>query len=239
MLKQDFFSTPRVVHQWLGKACRGLFAASAMVAAMQAAAYPALTNAEVYLRAGPDTDFPIVHVLYPRTSLEVIGCEQDYQWCDVRADAGRGWVRADYLVATFDNREVNVAQNGAAIGLPVLAFLVGAYWANHYIDRPWYNRYPHWNNWNYRPRPPGWRPNHRPPAWRPPPRPPVLAPGVRPPHVGVVPRPPGGNRPPIVGPGVRPPPGGVGHRPPPGTRPPPGANRPARPMQPLPERNSR
>ncbi|MBK9442525.1 MAG: SH3 domain-containing protein [Comamonadaceae bacterium] len=234
MLKQKFFSTPRVVHQWLGKACRGLFVVSAMVAATHAVAYPAFTNAEVYLRAGPDIDFPIVHVLYPRTLLEVIGCEQDYQWCDVHSDAGRGWISAENLVATFDNREVNVAQNGAAIGLPVLAFLVGAYWANHYVDRPWYNRHPHWNNWHYRPRPPGWRPLPRPPVWRPPPpRPPVIAPGVRPPHVGVVPRPPGGHRPPVVGPGVRPPSGGIG------TRPPPGANRPVRPFQPMPERNSR
>ncbi len=231
MPQQICFPTPRFVYQWLGKACHSLLVISAMFAATQAAAYPAFTNGEVYLRAGPDTDFPIVHVLYPRTLLEVIGCEQDYQWCDVHSDAGRGWVNADYLVTAFDNREVSVAQNGAAIGLPVLAFLVGAYWADHYFDRPWYGRHPHWNNWNYRPLPPAWRPHPRPPAWRP--RPSVVVPGVRPPHVGVMPRPPGGSRPPGVGPGVRPPPGGHG------TRPAPGANRPARPHRPLAGSNSR
>ncbi|MBP9904550.1 MAG: SH3 domain-containing protein [Rhodoferax sp.] len=232
MPKNPFYAPPRFVRKWLDRVRRCLLVAGATFAATHAAAYPAHTRAEVYLRAGPDTDFPIVHVLSPRTSLEVLGCQQDYQWCDVRTGVGRGWVSADYLVATYDNREVNVAQTGAAIGLPVLAFLVGAYWADHYFDRPWYGRHPHWNNWHYRPRPPGWRPPPRPPAWRPPPpRPPVVAPGVRPPHGGAAPRPPGGGRPPGMRPGVRPPPGGVGSRPPPGT------NRPVRPLPPRPVRN--
>ena len=61
------------MHQWVAKACRGFLLASAMMAATQAAAYTASTNAEVYLRAGPDTDFPIVNVLLPRTMIEVIG----------------------------------------------------------------------------------------------------------------------------------------------------------------------
>jgi len=192
---------------------RRLVTFSAVVAASQVAAYSALTNADVNLRAGPDRDFPAVMALREQTSVEVMGCQSDYQWCDVKVDALRGWVRADYLTATYENAEVNVAERGAAIGLPVLAFFMGAYWADHYKDRPWYGRHSHWTNWRYYPRPPSWRPPHRPPGWRPPPvhRPPAFRPPVP--------------RPPIAGPGVRPLPGGANPRPPRPVRPPMQSNR--------------
>ena len=107
-------------------AMRHLVTLSAMVTASQTFANSAVTNADVNLRAGPDLSFPAVMALREQTSVEVMGCQSDYQWCDVKVDALRGWVRADYLTATYENAEVNVAERGAAIGLPVLAFFMGA-----------------------------------------------------------------------------------------------------------------
>jgi uncharacterized protein YraI len=182
-------------------ALRHLLTVGAIVTSAQVSAYSALTNADVNLRAGPDRGFPAVTALREQTPVEVMGCQSDYQWCDVKVDALRGWVRADYLTATYENTEVNVAERGSAIGLPVLAFFIGAYWADHYRDRPWYGRHSHWTNWHYHPRPPSWRPPHRPPGWRPPSA--HRPPGWRPPQP----------RPPIAGPGVRPLPGGTKPRP--------------------------
>jgi len=206
MLTKSFTPTQPTGRQRLRTALRRLFALGAIFTTAQVAAYSALTNNDVNLRSGPDRSFPVVMEMREQTSVEVMGCQSDYQWCDVTIDALRGWVRADYLTATCENAEVNVAEKGASIGLPVLTFIIGAYWADHYRDRPWYGRHSHWTNWHYHPRPPSWRPPHRPPGWRPPTghRPP----GWRPP----VPRPP------IAGPGVRPLPGGVKPRPPRPTR---------------------
>ncbi|MBP9906358.1 MAG: SH3 domain-containing protein [Rhodoferax sp.] len=225
---KTLFSAQTSVYQRLQVALRRLAVVGAVLASSHAAAYSALTNADLNLRAGPDRDFPVVHTLRQSTPVEVMGCQSDYQWCDVRVESLRGWVRADYLSATFENGEVNVAERGASIGLPVLAFIIGAYWADHYFDRPWYRRHSHWQHWHYQPRPPGWRPPHRPPGWRPPPpsrpsgwrplpaRPPMARPGVRPAQV-VPPRPSGVRplpaRPPVARPGDRPSPGGMKPRP--------------------------
>lgn len=198
-----------------------------LMAGSTAMAYPAQVVGDLNLRAGPSKEFPVVRVLYSGVTVEVIGCESDYQWCDVEAAGQRGWANARYLEATYENRPVIVAQQGSSLALPIIGFVVGAYWASHYRDRYWYDRWPQWNRWHYRPHPPGWRP-------LPPPRPPVMAP--RPPGGAVpqpLPRPPGATpqrplpRPPGAAP-QRPLPHPPGATPPPRPRPqPPGGLPPA------------
>lgn len=173
------------------------------LAAGAALAYPAVVTTDVNLRAGPDTQFPVARVLSARTPVEVLGCVSDYRWCDVQAGPWRGWVNAEFLWATYESSNVVVAERGPELGLPVLAFVIGAYWGAHYRDRDWYDRWRPWHDWHYRPRPPGWRPPAHPPGWRPPP--PAHPPGWRPPP----PRPPQA-RPPEL----RPPQGGASPRPP-------------------------
>lgn len=195
----------------LRKACLLVSCIVAPALMGQAWAYPAVTIGIVNLRAGPDRQFPVVRVIPEQQTVDVKGCESDYQWCDVLVENQRGWVKADYLSSTFQETEINVAEKGVSIGLPIVAFALGAYWADHYFDRPWYRHSHNWNHWHYHPRPPAWRPPHRPPGWHPPPpthRPPVAGPSPRPPsHV----RPPAPHRPPSH---ARPP-----HRPPAHDRP--------------------
>lgn len=95
----------------------------------QAWAYPAVTIGTVNLRAGPDRHFPVVRIIPEHQAVDVRGCESDYQWCDVLVDNHRGWVKADYFAATFQETEINVAEKGVSIGLPIVAFALGAYWA--------------------------------------------------------------------------------------------------------------
>jgi uncharacterized protein YraI len=197
-------------------------AAFITLAGPAALAYPAQVVGDLNLRAGPAADFPVVRVLPSGLRVEVVGCESDYQWCDVDAEGQRGWVYARYLEATFESRPVVVAQEGRAVGLPVVTFVVGTYWGSYYRDRYWYDRWHHWDHWYYRPRPPGYyppRPPPRPPiVVLPPPRPPVVAPPPPRPPAGRPPqRPPGAmppppaQRPPVVAPPPRPP---SGNRPP-------------------------
>jgi uncharacterized protein YraI len=173
------------------------------------------TYADLY--AGPDPGYPTIAQLPPGTAVAIQGCTEGWGWCDVITVGLRGWVPATYVQYTYQSQPVYVADYGARIGIPIVAFSIGAYWGSYYSNRPFYRNRDYWYGRPYAPRPPP-----RPPGWHPGARPP--APGYRPPpNGGHRPPPHGDNRPP---PGNRPPPNG-GNRPPPnqGGRPP-GQTRP-------------
>ncbi|WP_095951045.1 SH3 domain-containing protein, partial [Variovorax boronicumulans] len=208
---------------------RAALGALVLLLPLAAAAQQAFTRGAVNLRAGPSGDYPLVARLGPGQPVDVVGCTSGYGWCDVvLPDGGRGWVWARNLDYAYQQQRVPLATYGAVIGVPIVSFVIGSYWADYYRDRPWYGDR-RW--WGHRPPPPpiaGWRPPppvH--PGWQPRPWP---GPGVRPPHGPGV-RPPHGPgvRPPH-GPGIRPPvdPGFRPPRPQPGFRPgpPPGVSHP-------------
>lgn len=193
--------------------------ATALLMLVPASAFAAqgYTVATVNMLAGPDSQYPLIYTLDPGTPVDVQGCTDGWQWCDVIAVGSRGWVAGPYIEYLYNNQPVFVSDYGARIGIPVVTFAIGAYWGRYYVNRPFYRDR---TRWYARPIPvrpyPGPRPPIRP--W----------PGQRPPAPGYRPRPPVGNRP-SPGNGNRPPPGSGGNRPQPGNgnRPQPGGgNRP-------------
>jgi uncharacterized protein YraI len=192
-----------------------------------AAAVTAVIATSVHLRAGPSIEYPSVAMLLRGQFVEVSGCEQDYNWCDVQVGADRGWVDAAYLQVPSASGPVPVATGGVTLGIAVVPFVLNTYWATYYVGRPWYARQPYyysyWTRYPHgRPPPP---PHYRPPYYRPPPPPP--RPPYRPPAGGKPPggkppsggKPPGGKPPSGKPPGGKPPPGNGSQRPPPSTRP--------------------
>ena len=176
---------------------------AALALPLVASAQQAFTTHLLNLRAGPAQDFPIVATLPQGAEVMIQGCTSDYAWCDVQTpNALRGWVYAQYLSHPFQGNPVPVNSMGAAIGIPVLTFALGAYWANHYRDRPWYHNQSQWDRPYYPHRPP----NRPPPPMRPPHGalpPPRPLPDVRPPRPDNRPppiRPQPDNRPPLVRP---------------------------------------
>jgi len=169
------------------------------------AAVSATLTAGVHLRAGPALAYPSVMVVPTGSVVQVYGCEQGYNWCDVQMGAERGWVDAAFLQAAAASGPVVIASSPAVVGVPVVTFSFNTYWSTYYPTRPWYARrayyYNYWNRYPHGVAPPIYRP--RPPPPRPPPG--ARPPGARPP--------PNGSRPPGSG---KPPPG---NRPPPSTRP--------------------
>jgi len=177
--------------------------------ATAAVAVSATVTAGVHLRAGPAIVYPSVLVLQPGAPVQVFGCEQAYNWCDVQIGANRGWADAAYLQVYSPGGPVVIASGAPRLGVPIVPFSFNSYWNTYYIAQPWYGRRAYYfNYWNRFPHgvPP---PIYRPPVYRPPMRPPptVRPPPPRPPAPG--PRPPGGNPPPGARPpGGSPPPAG-------------------------------
>ncbi len=123
------------------------FVTCAFVAALPAvaAAQQASTLNAVAMRAGPDSGYPLVASYGPGTPITVQGCVEGYAWCDVIGPNGyRGWVHAGAIGYPYQRRQVPVLGYGAAIGIPVVSFAVGPYWAAHYPHRAWYRERARW-----------------------------------------------------------------------------------------------
>lgn len=234
--------------------------ATALLLLLPAAAFavPGYTVATVNMMAGPDTQYPLIYTLDAGTPVDVQGCTEGWQWCDVIAGGSRGWVAGPYIEYLYNNQPVVVTDYGARIGIPIVTFAIGTYWGRYYVNRPFYRDRARWYSRPIPIRPyPGPRPPVRPwPGQRPPgngnrpqpgngnrPQPgngnrPQPGNGNRPqPGSEIRPQPGDGNRPPAGG-NNRPQPGGDNQRPPGGNRPQPGnGGRPAQNTKPAPRPN--
>lgn len=130
------------------------------------ASTPGFTTANVNLRAGPGTGYPVVVTVPNGAPITTYGCLANYTWCDVSWRGERGWMSASYIYITYNgSRRVLTPALAPIIGINVVVFNRN-YWNRYYVGRPWYNN---WNRYYRRPRavqpiqPPVVRPG-RPPA---------------------------------------------------------------------------
>ena len=126
-------------------------------------AFPALAQAadgyvtaNVNLRAGPDPSYPLVDQLPAGTEVDVQGCTDGWEWCDVinANDGSRGWIAGNFIQYEYQDQPVLLPEYGAQIGIPIVSFVIGNYWDNYYRGRPFYRDR---DDWYRRPMP------HRPP----------------------------------------------------------------------------
>lgn len=126
----------------------------ALFASGSAFAYDGYVTGSVYLRAGPDSSYPRVARVRAGTSVVIEGCVDDWSWCDVSSRDDRGWLSARYLRYEYQGHRVLVPRYGVQIGLPIISFVFGSYWDDHYRSRPWYrdrDRYSRVTTRYYRP----------------------------------------------------------------------------------------
>lgn len=161
----------------------GLLAAIVITAVAEAA--PAFSTANVNMRSGPSTRYPAVIVIPYGARVEIQGCMQSANWCDVSFAGYRGWVSGTYLQALYSQRRVYVGpEYYRPLGIPSVTFSIDNYWGRYYRDRDFYRDRDRWrgddyrprppqygNDWNNRPRPPRYDPDYDNNGWdRPPPR---------------------------------------------------------------------
>jgi uncharacterized protein YraI len=116
-----------------------LFAAPASALAARGVA-----TADVNMRAGPGTEFPVVATIPDHARLEVLGCLDDRDWCDVAWSGNRGWVAASYLNYFYNNSYVYLPDYFDTVDVPIVTFSFGPYWRRYYAHRPWYHHRSRW-----------------------------------------------------------------------------------------------
>lgn len=142
-----------------------LFLGGALLAFSAAAmAENAVTTDIARVRAGPDGSYPEVGELDANTPLQVMGCLDDWSWCDVVFGPNRGWIYSPEISFQYDGGYVPFYSYAPTLGVAVVPFSIDAYWGRYYHDRPWYRER---DQWMQRPlhhqRPPGPLPSNSPP----------------------------------------------------------------------------
>lgn len=123
-----------------------LVSAIAVPGIAQAAA-SAIATADVNLRAGPSTRYPVVDVVLDGDDVRVYGCLSDWSWCDVSYRGYRGWMSANYLAYFDDGRRYVGSSYIGRIGTPVISFSFGTYWDDHYRGRAFYRDRDRYDDW--------------------------------------------------------------------------------------------
>jgi len=135
-----------------------------MTLASAAMAENAITTDVASVRAGPDDSYPEVAQLDADSPIEVMGCLDDWSWCDVTFDGNRGWLYSPDITYEYEGGYVPFYTYAPAFSVPVISFTVDTYWGRYYHDRPWYRDREQWSHRviQHRP-PPGPRPHSGPP----------------------------------------------------------------------------
>lgn len=120
-----------------------------LLPAQAMAAYEAYTRVDLNLRVGPDITYGVIDVIPYGEPVLVLGCLDQYYWCDVEWYGLRGWVAAEYLVQP--GTSVYLPRIAPQIGLPIVVFSFNTYHDRYYRDRPWYKqRYGRWQGHKWR-----------------------------------------------------------------------------------------
>jgi uncharacterized protein YraI len=101
----------------------GIAVAAAVVSLLSAGpafAISGYSTAHLNLRAGPGTQYPIVGVMEYNVRSQITGCIADYSWCAITVAGLNGWASAEYLVVDEGGSILQVDEQGAATGIPVV-----------------------------------------------------------------------------------------------------------------------
>jgi uncharacterized protein YraI len=132
-----------------------------------AATQNAVTTDPVDVYAGPDDSYPMVAQLDAGEPVQVMGCLDDWSWCDVVFGDNRGWLYAPDITYNYEGGYVPFYTYAPSFGVPVVQFTIGDYWDRYYHGRPWYAQR---EEWEHRELPHQRRPQGPPPSAGPPPR---------------------------------------------------------------------
>jgi uncharacterized protein YraI len=98
----------------------------------------------IQLRTGPSDSYPAVKRLAKGLDVQVHGCLQTWDWCDVEWRGARGWVPAHAVEFQREDRHLPLNRYGKTLAVPVIGFSLAKYWDAHYKTEPWYGERDRW-----------------------------------------------------------------------------------------------
>lgn len=127
----------------------------------------AMTTESADLYAGPDDSYPVVAELDSNSPIQVMGCLDDWSWCDVVAADTRGWMYAPDITYGYEGGYVPLYTYAPSLGIAVVPFTLDVYWGRYYHSRPWYGQRTEWEHREIHHRRPSGAPPHAGPIPRP------------------------------------------------------------------------
>lgn len=105
-----------------------LFAGLALVAlpATALAQTSATTTSDLNLRAGPGGNYEVLTTMPRGSTVDLLGCVEGGNWCQVDYRGTAGYAFADYLTAPVDGRQVVVRERPGLVGTVVGEPIEGA-----------------------------------------------------------------------------------------------------------------
>ncbi len=116
--------------------------------AHDASAAQGYANNELKVRAGPNSEYPVVSRIADNRLLDIRGCTDGWKWCEVSARGSRGWVPADQLRVVYQNKRVQLKNYGERLNVPVVGFERRNYWRQNYRDRDFYRNEANWDHYD-------------------------------------------------------------------------------------------
>lgn len=144
-----------------------------------ARASDAYATTNLHLRAGPHSGLPIVATLRRHERVELLGCVNGYQWCEVRTNYDEyGWVSSYYLRTIVGRNSYTIIDSDGSSHTRIIIYRPRDYWDRHYRNKSFYrdrdkwfkdshhaNDHDHWDHHDdhyYHGRPPRPRPRPEP-----------------------------------------------------------------------------
>lgn len=122
-----------------------VLAAFLWLAPATASAATAYVTDNLNLRAGPDPRYPSVGILRRGERVELLGCANGLQWCEVETGSGeRGWAAAYYLRTTRGNSALTIIESNSYGGVRVIIYKPYDYWDTHYRNKYFYRDRDKW-----------------------------------------------------------------------------------------------
>ncbi len=76
-----------------------------------------VASTDLNVRSGPGPNYPVVGVIGADQQASVEGCVQGSKWCRVAFAGGSGWAYSDYLVGSFEGRDVVLTERASTVAV--------------------------------------------------------------------------------------------------------------------------
>ncbi|WP_289153646.1 DUF1236 domain-containing protein [uncultured Salipiger sp.] len=97
-------------------------AIAGILASPAAAALSATATTELNLRSGPGPEYQIEGVIPGDAEVEVTGCLEEAEWCEVTHEGVSGWAYSAYLTTPVENEPVVLYQRPAEVQIDTVTY---------------------------------------------------------------------------------------------------------------------